>query len=281
MRGYVTLPIVVVLTAIGYLYYTTLFVLIDGWLGLSTAAGFANAAVFTALAVVVVVTYGIAVFKDPGRVPDSFSPDIEHSDSPIHEIKRKGGDLRYCHKCSHYKPSRAHHCRTCKRCVLRMDHHCVWINNCVGHENYKAFLIFVFYGVTACIHSMVLLVGSASYALHNDQEHNAGSFNISYIICGILLLPLTIALIVLLGWHIYLILQNKTTIEYHEGVKAMWLAEKVGNVYRHPYDLGIYENLMGVLGPSIFCWFCPMTKNIGSGLRFRTAYDVPLSTFPT
>lgn len=89
MRGYVTLPIIIVLTAIGYLYYTTLFVLIDGWLGLSTAAGFANAAVFNALAVVVVVTYGIAVFKDPGRVPDSFSPDIEHSESPIHEIKRK------------------------------------------------------------------------------------------------------------------------------------------------------------------------------------------------
>ncbi|XP_064960394.1 probable protein S-acyltransferase 16 isoform X1 [Musa acuminata AAA Group] len=279
MRGYVTLPIFIVLTAIGYLYYTTLFVLIDGWLGLSTAAGFANAAVFTALAVVVVVTYGIAVFKDPGRVPNSFSPDIEHSESPIHEIKRKGGDLRYCQKCSHYKPPRAHHCRTCKRCVLRMDHHCVWINNCVGHENYKAFLIFVFYGVIACIHSMVLLVGSASYALHNDQEHNAGFFNISYIICGILLLPLTIALIVLLGWHVYLILQNKTTIEYHEGVKAMWLAEKVGNVYRHPYDLGIYENLMWVLGPSIFYWFCPVTKNLGSGLRFRTGYDVPLSTF--
>ncbi|XP_064960395.1 probable protein S-acyltransferase 16 isoform X2 [Musa acuminata AAA Group] len=246
MRGYVTLPIFIVLTAIGYLYYTTLFVLIDGWLGLSTAAGFANAAVFTALAVVVVVTYGIAVFKDPGRVPNSFSPDIEHSESPIHEIKRKGGDLRYCQKCSHYKPPRAHHCRTCKRCVLRMDHHCVWINNCVGHENYKAFLIFVFYGVIACIHSMVLLVGSASYALHNDQEHNAGFFNISY---------------------------------YHEGVKAMWLAEKVGNVYRHPYDLGIYENLMWVLGPSIFYWFCPVTKNLGSGLRFRTGYDVPLSTF--
>lgn len=26
----------------------------------------------------------------------------------------------------------------------------------------------------------------------------------------------------------------------------MWLAEKVGNVYRHPYDLGVYENLVSV-----------------------------------
>ena len=32
----------------------------------------------------------------------------------------QGGDLRYCQKCSHYKPPRAHHCRVCKRCILRM-----------------------------------------------------------------------------------------------------------------------------------------------------------------
>lgn len=32
----------------------------------------------------------------------------------------QGGDLRYCQKCCHYKPPRAHHCRVCKRCVLRM-----------------------------------------------------------------------------------------------------------------------------------------------------------------
>lgn len=32
----------------------------------------------------------------------------------------QGGDLRYCKKCSLYKPPRAHHCRVCNRCVLRM-----------------------------------------------------------------------------------------------------------------------------------------------------------------
>ncbi|OAY68117.1 probable protein S-acyltransferase 16 [Ananas comosus] len=278
--GYVTLPILTVLAAIGYLYYTTVFVVIGEWLGIATAAGLANAAAFTALAAASLVTYAMAVFTDPGRVPASFVPDVEDPDSPIHEIKRKGGDLRYCQKCSHYKPPRAHHCRVCKRCVLRMDHHCIWINNCVGHENYKIFLVFVFYAVIACIYSMVLLLGSASQNLQKDQQPSGDSSRTSIIVCGVLLCPLTLALTILLGWHIYLILQNKTTIEYHEGVRAMWLAEKVGNVYRHPYNLGVYENLVSVLGPNIFCWVCPISKNIGSGLRFRTSYDIPLSTPP-
>lgn len=35
-------------------------------------------------------------------------------------------------------------------------------------------------------------------------------------------------------------------LQYHEGVRATWLAEKAGNVYHHPYSLGIYENLVSV-----------------------------------
>nr|ACN31051.1 unknown [Zea mays] len=155
--GYITVPILSVLAAIGYVYYTTVFLAIPAWLGLSSATGLANAAVFSALAAACVATYAVAVSRDPGRVPASFVPDVEDAGSPIHEIKRKGGDLRYCQKCSHYKPPRAHHCRACKRCVLRMDHHCIWINNCVGHENYKIFLVFVMYAVIASFYSMGVL----------------------------------------------------------------------------------------------------------------------------
>nr|DAD26469.1 TPA_asm: hypothetical protein HUJ06_027937 [Nelumbo nucifera] len=120
----------------------------------------------------------------------------------------------------------------------------------------------------------VLLVGSVAQDAQKDEEKSRGSIRTLYIISGILLVPLSVALSILLGWHIYLILHNKTTIEYHEGVRAMWLAEKVGNVYQHPYDLGPYENLTSVLGPSIFTWICPISRHIGSGLRFRTSYDM-------
>jgi len=33
-------------------------------------------------------------------------------------------------------------------------------------------------------------------------------------------MPLTIGLVMLLAWNLYLALQNKTTIEFHEGVTA-------------------------------------------------------------
>ncbi|KAJ4979411.1 hypothetical protein NE237_010191 [Protea cynaroides] len=271
--GSISLPVLVVLSAICYIYYTTLFIFIDGWLGLKTSPGLMNALIFTATVCMCVFNYAAAILRDPGSIPPSFVPDIEDAQTPIHEIKRKGGDLRYCQKCSLFKPPRAHHCRVCRRCVLRMDHHCIWINNCVGHANYKVFLVFVTYAVISCTHSLVLLVGNVTYVAQKDEQQIEGSLKTAYIISGVLLVPLTVALSILLGWHIYLILHNKTTIEYHEGVRAMWLAEKVGNVYSNPYDLGPYENLTSVLGPSIFTWVCPTSGHMGSGLWFRTARD--------
>uniref|UniRef100_A0ACD5WID6 Uncharacterized protein n=1 Tax=Avena sativa TaxID=4498 RepID=A0ACD5WID6_AVESA len=276
--GYVTLPIISVLAAIGYVYYTTVFLAIPAWLGLATAAGVANAAAYTALALACVATYALAITRDPGRVPPAFVPDVEDAETPIHEIKRKGGDLRYCQKCSHYKPPRAHHCRVCKRCILRMDHHCIWINNCVGHENYKIFLIFVLYVATASLYSMVLLIGGAVHIGPTDEQPGSDSPRSSIIICSVIVCPIAFSTAILLGWHAYLILHNKTTIEYHEGVRAMWLAEKAGNLYHHPYDLGFYHNIVSVLGPNILCWLCPVSKNIGNGIRFRTSYDISLST---
>ncbi|CAH1445855.1 unnamed protein product [Lactuca virosa] len=273
--------VIVVSLAIVYIYFSTVFVFVDQWFGLRSSPGIMNTVVFTAVAIMCIRNYVVAMFTDPGRVPPSFAPDIEDSEHPIHEIKRKGGDLRYCKKCSSYKPPRSHHCRICKRCVLRMDHHCVWMNNCVGHANYKVFFVFVVYAVLACLYSMILLLGSLTVDTQKDGQQPEGSYRTVYIISGMLLIALTMALGVFLGWHIHLTLQNKTTIEYYEGVRAMLLAEQGGNVYSHPYDLGVYENLTTVLGPNILCWVCPVSNYIGSGLRFRTAYDHPHGVFKT
>jgi len=102
--GYLTLPIVSVLAAIGYVYYTAVFLAVPRWLGLSTAAGVANAAAFTALAAACLSTYAVAVRRDPGRVPPGYVPDVEDAESTVHEIKRK---VRWRWRCPSLSLERA------------------------------------------------------------------------------------------------------------------------------------------------------------------------------
>ncbi len=49
----------------------------------------------------------------------------------------------YCPYCRVKKTKRIKHCHICKKCIKGFDHHCNWIDNCVGENNKKRFLVFV------------------------------------------------------------------------------------------------------------------------------------------
>eukprot|EP00252_Welwitschia_mirabilis_P020058 TRINITY_DN4825_c0_g1_i1.p1 TRINITY_DN4825_c0_g1~~TRINITY_DN4825_c0_g1_i1.p1 ORF type:complete len:108 (-),score=7.22 TRINITY_DN4825_c0_g1_i1:76-399(-) len=82
-------PVLLVLSATAYVYYMTVFVVVEQWLSLKTATGLLNALAFSGITALAMFCYVLATLKDPGRVPDSYTVDMEEHGEPIQEVKRK------------------------------------------------------------------------------------------------------------------------------------------------------------------------------------------------
>ncbi|KAH7648862.1 DHHC family palmitoyl transferase fused to a KOW domain [Cryptosporidium bovis] len=96
----------------------------------------------------------ITTTTDPGVMPNG--DDKGEIILPI-ELQSQSNSIRSCIKCNNLKPPRTHHCSVCKRCVFMMDHHCPWVNNCVGVNNQKQFLLFLFYIFLFSVYSLTLI----------------------------------------------------------------------------------------------------------------------------
>ena len=81
-----------------------------------------------------------------GDVENNYNIDVTALEKEINNLYLQQLNKKtYCFTCDLVKPIRAHHCKTCKKCVLRMDHHCPWTGNCVGADNIRYFIQFLFY----------------------------------------------------------------------------------------------------------------------------------------
>lgn len=272
-KRFLSIPVCSVFLLMGFVYYITVFIFIEDWVGLQSSAGTLNVMIFTLIASLCLFSFLVCVLKEPGYVPSPYVPDVEGAAVPPHqEPLNNSSQLRRCNKCVTYKPPRAHHCRVCRRCVLRMDHHCLWINNCVGYWNYKAFFILVLYATIASIYSSVMII-SCSFQ-KNWNFSGRIPMKIFFVVSGAMMFGLSITFGTLLGWHIYLMSCNMTTIENYEGIRAAWLARKSGHSYRHPFNLSVYKNITSVLGPNILKWLCPTAvSHLKDGMSYPTAHD--------
>ncbi|KAI8928686.1 DHHC palmitoyltransferase-domain-containing protein [Entophlyctis helioformis] len=188
------------------------------------------------------------------------------------EVKRNG-QPRYCHKCRLFKPDRCHHCSVCERCTLKMDHHCPWLNNCVGHGNYKYFLLFVWHGTVYC--GTIFIVSLASMwsfpllDLNMDFVTDLHAFLVLFM-AGIF----GLCLAVFTGIHVYMLLTNMTTIENIEGARLLRLDD--GSLLNVPasvniYSVGIVRNVQQVLGKDARLWLLPVPSSTGDGYTFPLA----------
>jgi len=234
---------------------------------------YVNLAIGTILIIAVLGSYYKASVTSPGAVPKDWNPksykysSLEYSGTTAMETK-------FCKNCNAWKPPRSHHCKTCNICVKKMDHHCVYINNCVGYHNHKMFFLFLVYAEVAIGYLLLLVILRSKMLLIQAFNKQKEFFNpmdaIIVSLLGMLYLALLLSIGMLFWWQIWLISQNKTSIEHFQARKKKREAEKQGIkkiAVDHPYHLGFISNLKATLGNNIWMWPFP-TVLPGSGLEF-------------
>ncbi|CAD8059038.1 unnamed protein product [Paramecium sonneborni] len=159
---------------------------------------------------------------------------------------------RFCKKCCIPKPPRVHHCSACNNCWQKMDHHCLWINNCVAKDNYKMFICMVFFNKFKIRDFLLIWVTISQYnvfqmLITNDVSDISDLKLYLIVLHFYLIFLLSVLIFGFFLFHIYLISQNKTTLEQLEDKPD-----------KHKYNRGIWLNFQFILGSNILYWFLPI-----------------------
>lgn len=181
-------------------------------------------------------------------------------------VERKKTNMRFreCRTCRLFKPDRSHHCSMCGRCVLRMDHHCPWVSNCIGWNNYKYFMLMIFYGL---LDNLIILIVMFPNVIDTFRPVvQLGSFLMvdlpiffAYCLCAFIF-PNLLAMLV---FHTYLILNAMTTIEFRE--KQMSPRREIFYHYSIAlikYNRGKWKNFCHIFGPP-WQWWIPCRSSYG------------------
>uniref|UniRef100_F6PIP2 Palmitoyltransferase n=1 Tax=Equus caballus TaxID=9796 RepID=F6PIP2_HORSE len=92
--------------------------------------------------------------SDPGILHQG-SNELDPMMMPVVWVNHMAFHLQWCPKCRFHRPPRTHHCPRCNICVEDFDHHNRWVNNCVGHRNYRLYLLLV---LSLCLYTLAVLV---------------------------------------------------------------------------------------------------------------------------
>lgn len=205
-----------------------------------------------------------AATTNPGNVPDSEDWKMlktrHPGDSPhaklLLERKQTTGEVRTCSRCAKLKPDRSHHCRLCDNCILKMDHHCPWIANCVGFFNYKYFFLMVTYGMLG----LWIFIGSFWQTVVITQRNDESSYAEIMFITSAYLVNLVLGVAITCFWffHIYLISQAHTTIEFCEKRRKRAQEEEISPSL---FTQSTWQNFKSALGQNPLLWPFPCCKS--------------------
>lgn len=167
--------------------------------------------------------------------------------------------VRWCETCRHVKPDRAHHCSVCGKCVLKMDHHCPWVNNCICFTTYKYFLLFLSYSL---LFSFYVVLTTLEYFVSFWQNYSEGPKKCHILFLFFVAIMFALSLLSLYGYHIHLVINNRTTLETFRAPIFRTGPDK------HGFDRGFSNNLKDVFGDDPKKWFLPIGSTPGNGYSF-------------
>lgn len=284
------LPVLLIVTVIVWSYYAYVFQLC-----IYTIDSFLEKLVYLILYHVLLLmftwSYWQTVFTNLVPIPDMYKiPESEmeklflaQNEEAQREIldtyaknlpvvtRTMSGAVRYCNRCMHVKPDRAHHCSMCGRCVLKMDHHCPWVNNCVCFHNYKFFILFLGYSLFYCLFIMLTTFQYFIKFWKGDMTTGMGRYHIVFVFFVALMFAISLGS--LFGYHCYLVLHNRSTLEAFRPATFRSGPDKNG------FSIGTLDNFKEVFGPDVRRWFLPVFTSLGDGCVYPVRREHQLQTF--
>lgn len=207
-----------------------------------------NIVLFQTFAFLAFASHLRTMFTDPGAVPKGNAT----KETIMQMGFREGQVIFQCPKCCSIKPQRAHHCSVCQRCIRKMDHHCPWVNNCVGENNQKYFVLFTFYIAAISIHSLVLSVYQFVTCIKHEWRDCAAYSPPATVVLLLFLvaeaLLFAIFTAVMLETQLQAIWNDKTGIEQLKKEQARWVRKSR------------WKSIQAVFGRFSLFWFSPFTQ---------------------
>jgi len=174
---------------------------------------------FNAIFALAFASHAAAMFSDPGAVP---LPTREESQQVNLSERPRKKTTCYKHCLNPNKPPDAHHCGVCKRCIVKMDHHCPWVNNCVGANNQKFFVLFLLYTCSLCVYALGLIVFRAIACVGHGWDGCAPFISRVPFIIGVVFVALLFGLLTMLicSDQLYSVSIGGTPIDRLKGIKT-------------------------------------------------------------